>query len=110
MFRLRPTTDRQPRAKKGAPAQSTTGLDRTSSIQFEARPPSGECMPNRCPPISSANTGSVKTSPIQNRRFMSTSSGLGPDSAVTSAGSSVMPQIGQVPGPTWRISGCIGQV
>ena len=29
---------------------------------------------------------------------------------VTCAGSSAMPQIGQEPGPTWRISGCIGQV
>ena len=26
------------------------------------------------------------------------------------SGSSAMPQIGQLPGPTWRISGCIGQV
>ena len=31
-------------------------------------------------------------------------------SAVASTGSSAMPQIGQEPGPTWRISGCIGQV
>jgi hypothetical protein len=36
--------------------------------------------------------------------------GLGPLSAVTTSGSSAMPQIGQLPGPTWRISGCMGQV
>ena len=41
---------------------------------------------------------------------MSTSSSFGPSSSEISAGSSAMPQIGQLPGPTWRISGCIGQV
>ena len=35
--------------------------------------------------------------------------GLGPLSAVTSSGSSAMPQIGQGPGWSWRTSGCIGQ-
>ena len=35
----------------------------------------------RWPPISSANTGTVSAKPIQNRRVMSTSSGLGPASA-----------------------------
>jgi len=33
-----------------------------------------------------------------------------PVSAPAISGSSAMPQIGQEPGPTWRISGCIGQV
>jgi hypothetical protein len=41
---------------------------------------------------------------------MSASSGLGPVSAVAIDGSSAMPQIGQWPGPTCRIWGCIGQV
>ena len=68
------------------------------------------CRPVRWPPISSARTGTASTSPIQNRRVMSASSGLGPLSAVTVSGSSAMPQIGQLPGPTCRISGCIGQV
>ena len=54
--------------------------------------------------------GSVSASPIQNRRVMSTSSGFGPPSAVMDSGSSAMPQIGQFPGPSWRTSGCIGQV
>ncbi len=56
------------------------------------------------------DTGMASASPIQNRRVMSASSGLGPLSAVTIKGSSAMPQIGQDPGPSWRISGCIGQV
>ena len=46
----------------------------------------------------------------QSRRVMSTSSGLGPSSAVGVIGSSAMPQIGQDPGPSRTISGCIGQV
>jgi hypothetical protein len=45
-----------------------------------------------------------------NRRRMSISSWLGPSSKVACSGSRAMPQIGQLPGPTWRISGCIGQV
>ncbi len=53
----------------------------------------------------------VKTAPIQKRRLKSISSGFGPSSPVgTPLGSSAMPQIGQLPGPTCSISGCIGQV
>ena len=41
----------------------------------------------------------------------STSSGFGPSSPVgTPIGSSAMPQIGQAPGSSRMISGCIGQV
>ena len=47
----------------------------------------------------------------QSRRVKSTSSGFGPSSPVgTPIGSSAMPQIGQSPGPSRTISGCIGQV
>ena len=46
----------------------------------------------------------------KSRRVMSTSSGFGPSSAVGVIGSSAMPQIGQDPGPSRTISGCIGQV
>ena len=52
----------------------------------------------------------MSTTEIQNRRVMSTSSGLGPVSAVTITGSRVIPQIGHTPGPGRRISGCIGHV
>ena len=52
----------------------------------------------------------ASTTPIQNRRVMSTSSALGPLAAPTLTGSSAMPQIGQTPGPTCRICWCIGQV
>ena len=73
--------------------------------------PSSMCRSARCPPISSTTTGSGE------RRGRSRSAascrrarGSGPSSAVDQSGSSAMPQIGQEPGPTWRISGCIGQV
>ena len=99
----------QPRTKNGQPAHSTTGVAKTSCSQFELTS-SVMRQAEQWPPISSATTGSASTSPIQNRRVMSTSSGFGPLSAVTSNGSSAMPQIGHEPGPTWRISGCIGQV
>jgi hypothetical protein len=56
------------------------------------------------------NTGSVSTRPTQNRCDISTSSWLGTASAVISIGSSAVPQIGQLPGPTYRLSGYIGQV
>jgi len=41
---------------------------------------------------------------------MSRSSGFASSVAVTTRGSSAMPQIGQLPGPSRMISGCIGQV
>ena len=65
------------------------------------RPRCGGTMasPARWLPISSANTGSVSTSAIQNRRVMSISSGSGASSSETCSGSSAMPQIGQLPGP-----------
>src|SRR5215213_9862542 len=65
---------------------------------------------NSSPPIPSTSTGTASASPIQNRRVMSVSSGLGPESTDTVTGSSAIPQIGQAPGPGRRISGCIGQV
>ena len=68
-------------------------------------------MPNRWFAMSRARKKSASgTATIQKRRVMSTSSGLGPSSAVATIGSSAMPQIGQVPGASRTISGCIGQV
>ena len=55
-------------------------------------------------------TGTLSAAPSQKRRVKSKSSGLGPASAVATSGSSAMPQIGQWPGPIWRICGCIGHV
>ena len=110
MLRLRVLSDCQPRTKKGQPPHSTTGVASTNCSQFDISCPSSMCRLVRWPPISSAITGTASTSPIQNRRVMSTSSGFGPLSAETVSGSSAMPQIGQLPGPTWRICGCMGQV
>ncbi len=60
--------------------------------------------------MASTTTGTAPAAPIQLRRVMSASSGLGPAAAVISAGSNAMPQNGQAPGPSCRTSGCIGQV
>jgi hypothetical protein len=56
------------------------------------------------------NTGAVSARLTQKRRVMSTSSGLGPSSSTTVVGSRAMPQIGQSPGASRTISGCMGQV
>ena len=98
MLRLRLLTDAQPRSKNGQPAQSTTGVASTSSIQFKTCGFTTACTLGRWPAISRTKTGTASASPIQKRRVMSTSSGLGPVSAVATSGSSAMPQIGQFPG------------
>ena len=61
-------------------------------------------------PIASTSSGAVTTALTQNRRVMSTSSGLCSPSAAATRGSSAMPQIGHAPGASRTISGCIGQV
>jgi hypothetical protein len=55
-------------------------------------------------------TITVSGSVHQKRRRKSASSGLSSSSSPGITGSSAMPHFGQVPGPIWRISGCIGQV
>ena len=59
--------------------------------------------------MPSRNTGTVKTRLAQNRRLMSSSSGL-LSSSDTARGSSAMPQMGHDPGPFRTICGCMGQV
>src|SRR6202047_5465917 len=108
MLRWRVIKEFQPRTKNGAPAHSTTGVDNANEIQFDHEGGTS-CRP-RWLPISVANTGRVSTSAIQNRLVMSINSGSGASSSETCSGSSAMPQIGQLPGPTCRTSGCIGQV
>ena len=111
MLRLRLITDAQPRSKNGQPAQSTTGVARRSCSQFDGLLPQEHVQVGEMPAhLEGQDRAASSTSPIQKRRVMSASSGFGPASAVTSSGSSAMPQIGQLPGPTCRTSGCIGQV
>ena len=56
-----------------------------------------------------ASKGRVSTAPTHRRRVMLANSGLAA-LAVTVRGSSAMPQIGQAPGPSRTICGCMGQV
>ena len=107
MFGLRWTIDRAPRTKNGQPAQSATGSVKTSSIQLCAAISN---QPRAWPNIASTVTATVSGSVHQKRRSKSTNSGLSPSSRSGSTGSSAMPHFGQLPGWSWRISGCIGQV
>ena len=63
-----------------------------------------------CSAIAMTSSGADRTTPTQKRRDISASSGLPSSPAVGVIGSSAMPQIGQLPGPSRTISGCIGQV
>ncbi len=103
-------SDCQPRTKNGQPAHSTTGVASTSRIQFSQPCGSRWSMPRKWPPMSRITIGTLSATAAHSRRFMSKSSSLGPWSSVASSGSSAMPQIGHEPGPSWRISGCMGQV
>src|SRR5208282_6300982 len=59
--------------------------------------------------ISIKISGIVSAVLIQNRRVISASSGETSSPALTTRGSSVIPQIGQLPGAERTICGCIGQ-
>ena len=111
MFGLRLTIEAQPRAKKGSPPQRTTGVARASSIQTAARPEK-RCesgWPGIISDIAMRRSGAERARHTQNLRLMSSSSGL-VSSPVAIIGSRAIPQIGQLPGLSRTISGCIGQV
>ena len=55
-------------------------------------------------------SGTVSPALAQSRRRMSVSSGFSSSASWTARGSSAIPQMGQLPGASWTISGCIGQV
>jgi len=109
MLRLRVRSEVQNRAKNGQPPHSTTGVASASCTQTAVRIGSSSQPSNSMPTTSSAS-GTVNTALPHKRRVMSMSSGLGPSSRDDSSGSSAMPQIGQLPGASRRICGCIGQV
>ena len=119
MLRLLLIIDCHPRTKNGKPAQATTGVPRIISIHFatvaeDQLPTVGIHSFTGKPtngPMAIIRTGIVSTSPIQNLREKSTSSGSGPASGSGKPfGSRAMPHFGQLPGPICSISGCIGQV
>ena len=65
---------------------------------------------SKCWAITMASSGSDSATQAQKRRVMSRSSGLTVSPADGVIGSSAMPQIGQLPGASRTICGCIGQV
>src|SRR5882762_2503976 len=112
MLRLRFTIDCQARTKKGQPPQSTTGDAKANCTHdhtvIDANRPKGAPGMNSLIPI--ANTGTERTTLTQKRRRISTSSWFASWSRETVRGSSVIPQIGQLPGASRTICGCIGHV
>ena len=110
MLRLRVTSDCQPRTKNGQPAHSTTGVASTSCSQFEVWRGTIRLEAGQVPAHLQRDDRHRERKPdpeparhvdelVVRRRLR-----------LTSTGSSAMPQIGHEPGPTCRISGCIGQV
>src|ERR1035437_6953468 len=111
MFRLRWTMDCQPLTKDGNPHQRTTGVASANSIHAQTLGENRCCigMVGRKSETIRASIGEAKATLIHSRLVISISSGFD-SSAVTSRGSSAMPQIGQLPGPGRTICGCIGHV
>ncbi len=112
MLRRRATTEAQPRTKNGHPPQTTTGVASASWTQLNDRPGKKRAIvscPTTISDIACASSGADRARQIQNRRLMSTSSGL-ISSPVAVTGSRAIPQIGQNPDVSRTISGCIGQV
>src|ERR1700675_2171589 len=100
--------DAQKRWKNGQAPHRTTGVARTNSIQLRVPPGIGSFSAS--PNIAISRTGKESAALTQNRSRMELYSGSASTSAKASIGSRAMPQIGQEPGPSWTISGCIGQV
>src|SRR5882757_1069182 len=113
MFGLRFTREVQKRWKNGQPPQTTTGVASASSSQGNAAPGRRRCrgISQSIADMAIAINGAVSARLIQKRRVMALSSGLSSIvAAVTTRGSSAMPQIGHEPGAGRTISGCMGQV
>src|SRR5216683_194450 len=111
MLRLRLTIECQPRTNSGAPAHSTIGDASANSIHgpSDAGITRSTGWPAIMRDMSIRTSGIASAVLIQKRRVISASSGDACSSALTTRGSSVMPQIGQLPGVGRTICGCIGQ-
>ncbi len=111
MLRFMVWSDRQPRTKKGQPPQSTTGVARAnwSHCTECIVSPAGSQEGARSATMASMKSGRDSVVLTQKRRVMSISSSFF-SSAATVRGSRAIPHLGQAPGPSRRISGCIGQV
>src|SRR5437764_14668029 len=112
ILRLRFMIDCQKRTKKAQPPQTTTGVARASSIQTSMRIDAIRSIgfSGRNSLIAIPKSGTARATLTQNLRVMSTSSGFVSSSSVMVRGSNAMPQIGQEPGASETISGCIGHV
>lgn len=113
MFRLRWIMDCRPRSKNGQPPHSTIGVARTNSIHCRTlmdTPLNNDDRGGTTSAIAIAKIGTTRTRLIQKRRDMLVSSGFFSSASLAVRGSSAMPHLGQLPGLSWTISGCIGHV
>jgi hypothetical protein len=112
MFRLRFFTERAARSKNGHAAHVQTGVASASSTN--TRPRIDMRFPNAfakdISPMASKTSGTVSAVANQKRRRMSRNSAFSPSSWEGVTGSSAMPQIGQLPGASRTICGCMGHV
>jgi hypothetical protein len=106
MFGLRLMNERVQRSKNGKPAHTTTGVesqfDPALCGRFHPAQPVAEHGQDE-------HHGRQRQRP-QNLRRKSVSSGFSSSSRLGNKGSRAIPHFGQLPGWSWRISGCIGQV
>jgi hypothetical protein len=111
MLRLRLTINCHPRTNSGEPAHNTTGVASTSSshVRIDAGITRATGQPGLMSDISIAISGIAGATLIQKRRVMAANSGDFSSAALTTRGSSVIPQIGQLPGSERTIRECIGQ-
>jgi hypothetical protein len=109
MLSWRVTSEVQPRWKNGHPPHSTIGAASASCTHGETAGSSSR-KPNRSAPIETISSGIARTVDTHRRRVKSISSGFGASSSEGASGSSAIPQIGQLPGPSRRICECIGHV
>jgi len=105
--------DLHPRTKKGQPPHNTTGVAKIHSIHCQVFGGANRARGERNGAISDiaiSRRGTVSAEQIQNRLFISRSSGFFSSSVVTVLGSSAIPQMGHEPGSPLTISGCMGHV
>src|SRR2546421_8649457 len=109
MFKFQVRNECHARTKNGQPPHSTTGL---ASAAWSQPAPAAQLAKRGAKNslIVARSNGRVSATPTQKRNVIERSSLSSASSSETLRGSSAMPQMGQLPGRSRRISGCIGQV
>ncbi len=112
MFRLRCTSENQPRRSSGHPAHAITGVASESSRNRRARPGRRCSSPRPWAPMPTITSGAVSAAAVKKRRRIraSSTSSVAVSAGLATRGSRCMPHFGQSPGWSLTTSGCMGQV